>query len=139
MANPIYKQCEICGEEKRISDFSKTYENICNSCVTGHTGTISIKADEEYQKVVVKSTGETVFVKPCHEPLTARLAFYETKDGRKFPMFSLEFEKDIDWEQRRYEIAKDVFASMLCILSVKAIRNRFRGCRCAHSGIEGRR
>lgn len=32
---------------------------------------------------------------------------YETDDGRKFPMFALEFFKEIDWEQRRYEIAKE--------------------------------
>ena len=61
----------------------------------------------EMQKVVVKDTGETVMVRPCREPLNAKLAFYETDDGRKFPMFALEFSKEIDWEQRRYEIAKE--------------------------------
>ena len=44
----------------------------------------------EMQKVVIKDTGETVLVRPCHEPLNARLTFYETDDGRKFPMFALE-------------------------------------------------
>lgn len=57
-------------------------------------------------KAKVKDTGEVVEVRPCSEPLKARLAFYETENGRKFPMFALEFEKEIDWEQRRYEIAK---------------------------------
>lgn len=62
-------------------------------------------------KAKVKDTGEVVEVRPCSEPLNVRLAFYETENGRKFPMFALEFEKEIDWEQRRYEIAKDVTAA----------------------------
>ena len=28
-------------------------------------------------------------------------------------MYALEFKKDIDWEQRRYEIAKDMMAAFL--------------------------
>ena len=31
---------------------------------------------------------------------------YLTEDGRMMPGTALEFEKAIDWEQRRYEIAK---------------------------------
>lgn len=31
-----------------------------------------------------------------------------TKDGRRMPGTALEFEKAIDWEQRRYEIAKEI-------------------------------
>lgn len=59
-------------------------------------------------KARVKDTGEVVDVRPCSEPLNVRLAFYETENGRKFPMFALEFETKIDWEQRRYEIAKEL-------------------------------
>lgn len=61
-------------------------------------------------KAKVKDTGEVVEVTPCSAPINVRLAFYETEQGRKFPMFALEFEKEIDWEQRRYEIAKAIFA-----------------------------
>lgn len=57
-------------------------------------------------KAKVKDTGEVVEVTPCSEPLNARIAFYKTEQGRMFPMFALEFEKEVDWEQRRYEIAK---------------------------------
>lgn len=64
-------------------------------------------------KARVKDTGEVVDVRPCREPLNVRLAFYETENGRKFPMFSLEFEKNIDWEQRRYEIAKAAMQGQL--------------------------
>lgn len=59
-------------------------------------------------KARVKDTGEVVDVRPCSEPLNVRLAFYETENGRKFPMFALEFKTEIDWEQRRYEIAKEL-------------------------------
>ena len=58
-------------------------------------------------KAKVKNTGETVDVKPTL-PINCRVAAYETELGRKFPMFDLEFEKEIDWEQRRYEIAREL-------------------------------
>ena len=114
-----YKVCEVCGQEKHISEFSKSYPRRCKACVAEHTKMVRERAKQEQnrskntesraemQKVVIKDTGETVMVRPCREPLNARLAFYETEDGRKFPMFALEFSKEIDWEQRRYEIAKE--------------------------------
>lgn len=56
-------------------------------------------------KAIYKNTGETVEVEPaCIK--SCSVAMYEAKDGRIFPMYALEFEKDIDWERRRYEIAK---------------------------------
>lgn len=122
MDNSEYKVCEVCGQEKHISEFSKSYPRRCKACVAEHTKMVRERAKHEQnrskntesraemQKVVVKDTGETVMVRPCREPLNARLAFYETEDGRKFPMFALEFSKEIDWEQRRYEIAKDMMA-----------------------------
>lgn len=64
-------------------------------------------------KAKVRNTGEVVDVKPCSEPLNVRLAFYETAEGRKFPMYALEFEQTIDWEQRRYEIAKSALQGQL--------------------------
>lgn len=117
-----YKVCEVCGQEKHILEFSKSYPRRCKACVAEHTKMVRERTKQEQnrsknteirsemQKVVIKDTGETVMVRPCREPLNARLAFYETEDGRKFPMFALEFSKEIDWEQRRYEIAKDMMA-----------------------------
>lgn len=119
MDNSEYKVCEVCGQEKHVSEFSKSYPHRCKACVAEHTRMVRERAKQEQnrsknteirsemQKVVIKDTGETVMVRPCREPLNARLAFYETEDGRKFPMFALEFSKEIDWEQRRYEIAKE--------------------------------
>lgn len=63
-------------------------------------------------KAKIKHTGETVEVEPagtCHSVVQ----MYQTKDGRKFPVHGLEFEKDIDWEQRRYETAKSAMQGIL--------------------------
>ena len=52
-----------------------------------------------------KITGEIIELEPagaCRSTVT----LYQAKDGRKFPMYALEFEKDIDWEQRRFELIK---------------------------------
>lgn len=99
MDNSEYKVCEVCGQEKHISEFSKSYPRRCKACVAEHTKMVRERAKQEQnrskntenraemQKVVVKDTGETVMVRPCREPLNAR--------------------KEIDWEQRRYEIAKE--------------------------------
>lgn len=63
-------------------------------------------------KAKYKITGETVDVEPVGT-WNGSVALYEAQDGRRFPMYALEFEKDIDWEQRRYEIAKDMMAAFL--------------------------
>lgn len=72
-----------------------------------------MKEDRHFRKAVVKDTGETVMVRMCLEPLTIRTAMYETPEGRKFPMFALEYEKEIDWEQRRYEVAKSAIVGLM--------------------------
>lgn len=71
-------------------------------------------------KAKYKTTGETVEVEPIGTWNRA-VTLYLAKDGRRFPMYALEFEKDIDWEQRRYEIAKDVFASTYNIFQNKGL------------------
>lgn len=63
-------------------------------------------------KAKYKITGETVDVEPVGT-WNGSVALYEAQDGRRFPMYALEFEKDIDWEQRRYEIAKEMIAAFL--------------------------
>ena len=63
-------------------------------------------------KAKYKTTGEIIEVEPAGS-LNCPVSVYQTKNGRKFPMYALEFEKDIDWEQRRYEIAKDMMAAFL--------------------------
>lgn len=34
---PQYRVCEVCGEEKHISDFSKSYKHRCKKCVAQQT------------------------------------------------------------------------------------------------------
>lgn len=118
------KKCEICGEIKSASEFSKSYKHRCKECVAEQTRLARAevvkeaahavhKEDRPFRKAVVKDTGETVMVRMCREPLTVRMAQYETAEGRKFPMFALEYEKEIDWEQRRYEVAKNAMVGLM--------------------------
>lgn len=116
--------CEVCGKQKSKSDMSKSYTHRCKECVAAHTRQVRAdakkdtertaqKEDMTFRKAVVKDTGETVLVRMCHEPLTVRTAKYETPEGRMFPMFALEYEKEIDWEQRRYEVAKSAMVGLM--------------------------
>lgn len=98
------KKCEVCGKTKHISEFSKSYPNRCKTCVAEHTR--QMRAAEKL-KAKVKATGEVIDVEPSGTMLVSCGSFI-TKDGRKIPGTALEFEKAIDWEQRRYEIAKEL-------------------------------
>lgn len=104
MDNSIYKKCTECGQTKHISEFSKSYPNRCKTCVAEHTR--QMRAAEKL-KAKVKATGEVIDVEPSGTMLVSCGSFI-TKDGRKIPGTALEFEKAIDWEQRRYELAKSV-------------------------------
>lgn len=65
-------------------------------------------------KARVKNTGEIVEVSPSGVTTVHRTGTkYTTKDGRELLDLALEFLPVIDWEQRRYEIAKDVLAACL--------------------------
>lgn len=116
--------CEVCGKQKAKSEMSKSYPHRCKECVAAHTRQVRADAKKvteraltkegrPFRKAVVKGTGETVMVRMCLEPLTVRTAMYETPEGRKFPMFALEYEKEIDWEQRRYEVAKSAMVGLM--------------------------
>lgn len=116
--------CEVCGKQKTRSEMSKSYPHRCKECVAEHTRQVRADAkqnkryvisqnDRPFNKAVVKDTGETVLVRMCREPLTVRTAMYETPEGRMFPMFALEHKKDIDWEQRRYEVAKNAMVGLM--------------------------
>ena len=62
------KRCEICGEVKPLSEFSKSYKNRCKKCVAEETR--SKRHGNIHERTLVVPT--------------------------------------INWEQRRYEIAKDI-------------------------------
>lgn len=131
MDNSIYKQCSECGQTKHISEFSKSYPKRCKACVAEHTREVRAKEKENrsenmdnstgYIKAVFKGTGEAVMVRPCKELLPVRVPYYETENGRHLPVYMLEFENEIDWEQRRYEIAKVAMAGNLAAPVVDGI------------------
>lgn len=56
-------------------------------------------------KARIKTTGEYVDVKPNGQR-NVLSQFYKADDGRDIPATCLEFEKKIDWEQRRFELVK---------------------------------
>jgi hypothetical protein len=58
-------------------------------------------------RAIVKLTGEQIDVTP-YGMMSISCASYKDESGRMIPATALEFEKNIDWEQRRYEIAKDI-------------------------------
>lgn len=84
-----YKICEVCGQEKHISEFSKSYPRRCKACVAEHTKMVRDRAKQE-QKQSRKQAEE-----------------------RRGHEINFATKKDIDWEQRRYEVAKDMIAAFL--------------------------
>jgi hypothetical protein len=70
------KVCEICGKEKPLSEFSKSYKNRCKECVAEITRE-NRRAEKEFREIhqIKKELGWD--------------------------------EKNIDWETRRYELAKE--------------------------------
>lgn len=63
-------------------------------------------------KAKVKNTGEIVDVRPNGEKIVhLRCTNFATGDGRELLDMELDFLPTVDWEQRRYEIAKDVLAA----------------------------
>lgn len=47
MDNSIYKVCEVCGQKKHISEFSKSYPRRCKACVAEHTKMVRERAKQE--------------------------------------------------------------------------------------------
>ena len=63
-------------------------------------------------KAKVIETGEIVDVRPNGEKtIQHRCTTYVTEDGRELLGIGLNILPAIDWEQRRYEIAKDIMAA----------------------------
>lgn len=71
------KRCKICGKEKPLEDFSKSYPTRCKECVNKETRAKRLLEKEEYKPKL------TIPIPP------------------------------IDWEQRRYEIAKNIMPAII--------------------------
>lgn len=66
-------------------------------------------------KAKVKGTGEIVDVHPIGEKIIhLRCANFATGDGRELLDMEFEFLPNINWEQRRYEIARDIMVASFC-------------------------
>ncbi|WP_443933951.1 hypothetical protein [Phocaeicola plebeius] len=66
-------------------------------------------------KAKVKGTNEIVEVKPNGTSKTIHMNCSEfvSEDGRVFPSIYLDIINEVDWEARRYEIAKDAMQGVL--------------------------
>lgn len=63
-------------------------------------------------KAKVKNTGEIVDVHPNGVKIIhLRCTNFATEDGRELLDMELDFLPTIDWEQRRYEIARDIMVA----------------------------
>ena len=130
------KKCEICGARKPVADFSKSYKNRCKACVAAEARMHRESARDEENRIkprlkdgvhgkwtrpiVFKKarniiTGEVVEVTPDEVSMKCQVPVFRTVDGRFMPQYALQFEPEIDWEQRRYEIAKDIFVHRLML------------------------
>lgn len=125
MKNQETRKCEVCGEIKPVADFSKSYRNRCKPCVAEMRRKSRIVSDmtrkpkdSEYKKARIKQTGEVVEVRPLGFPAKCNIPMFRTKDCRDVPQYALQFEPEIDWEQRTFEAA---LAALTGILSNPAI------------------
>lgn len=69
-------------------------------------------------KAILKATGEAVEVNSLGT-MSISCGAYRTNDGRMIPATALEFERVIDWEQRRYELIKELFLKWTGIDDIK--------------------
>lgn len=128
-----YKVCEVCGKEKHISEFSKSYPRRCKECVAEHTRMIrkrSQNAEKRSQntenrtelpkkrtetvKARIKATGEIIDIASYARVTLSKCDSYGDPLELGFDEVEILTEKtdDIDWEQRRYEIAKEMLAAI---------------------------
>lgn len=124
-----YKVCEVCGKEKHISEFSKSYPRRCKECVAEHTRMIrkrSQNAEKRSQntenrtelpkkrtetvKARIKATGEIIDIASYARVTLSKCDSYGDPLELGFDEVEILAEKtdDIDWEQRRYELAKEL-------------------------------
>lgn len=124
-----YKVCEVCGKEKHICEFSKSYPRRCKECVAEHTRMIrkrSQNAEKRSQntenrtelpkkrtetvKARIKATGEIIDIASYARVTLSKCDSYGDPLELGFDEVEILAEKtdDIDWEQRRYELAKEL-------------------------------
>lgn len=129
MDKSAYKVCEVCGKEKHISEFSKSYPRRCKECVAEHTRMVrqrSQNAEKRFQntenrteipknrtetvKARIKATGEIIDIASYARVTLSKCDSYGDPLELGFDEVEILTEKteEIDWEQRRYELAKEL-------------------------------
>ncbi len=83
------RKCEICGQQKNEAEFSKSYKHRCKECVA--------EAARAERAAKSKNTNET---------LKNVLKILPEVPGTIL-------DTQPDWEQRRYEVAKEIFFNMI--------------------------
>lgn len=128
-----YKTCEQCGQSKHISEFSKSYKKLCKACVAENTKearkrtqngqncsqntenrTEMPKKRTETVKARIKATGEIIDIASYARVTLSKCDSYGDPLELGFDEVEILTEKTdgIDWEQRRYEIAKEMLAAI---------------------------
>lgn len=69
--------------------------------------------DNGYKKATLRTTGETVYVRPTTRSIQSRVNIYEEADGREIVGNMLVFAPEVDWGQRRYEIATAAMQALI--------------------------
>lgn len=134
MTEPKTKKCEVCGARKPVADFSKSYKNRCKACVAAEARMHRESARDEENRIkprlkdgvhgkwtrpiVFKKarniiTGEVVEVTPDEASIKCQVPVFRTVDGRDIPQYALQFEPEIDWEQRTFEAALTALTGIL--------------------------
>lgn len=127
------RKCAVCGKEKPISEFSKSYPKRCKECVAKHTRMVrqrSQNAEKRSQntenrteipknrtetvKARIKATGEIIDIASYARVTLSKCDSYGDPLELGFDEVEILTEKTdgIDWEQRRYEIAKEMLAAI---------------------------
>lgn len=92
------KKCEVCGKELPLSDFSKSYKNRCRKCVA------EIVRSERKEKN--KLNGEDAI--HLKVPLRFSVEERDISSDIDFKKSVSGATKIIDWEQRRFDVAKEL-------------------------------
>ena len=92
------KRCEVCGKAKPEEEFSKSYRNRCKGCVSNMA---RFKRNSVINALELKKIYETP--DPAVDAIVKELSSQ-----------TVEYDL-IDWEQRRFELAKDAMNGRLAI------------------------
>lgn len=95
------KKCEVCGKELPLSDFSKSYKNRCRKCVAD-----MVRSERKEKN---KRKDEDV-IQP---PLRFEMEIRDMSEDFEVLRSVTGATKVIDWEKRRYELAKDFTSTLL--------------------------